>query len=261
MVERSSIAFSDHVVIANPIWRERLASRSAKPEKVTAIGNHPDPELFYTRPKDRCDGKFVLCYPGTLNWHQGLDIAIEAFSKVAQEIPEAEFHINGEGSDKEHLVKMVHEMNLEDRVMFDGFLPTAEIARVMSNADLAVVPKRSKSVFGTEAASTKILEFMTVGVPVVISRTKIDSFYHTDATVKFYDGDDPNELAKAIIGLYKNPALRERMAANALVYARENGWNRKQQHYLAIVDRLATHEPMDPPTKVEEPKHLAETIR
>ena len=24
--------------------------------------------------------EFVMCYPGTLNWHQGLDLAIEAMS-------------------------------------------------------------------------------------------------------------------------------------------------------------------------------------
>src|ERR1700738_2561700 len=34
LVERVSIAFSDHVIIANPIWRERLVHRSARPEKV-----------------------------------------------------------------------------------------------------------------------------------------------------------------------------------------------------------------------------------
>jgi glycosyltransferase involved in cell wall biosynthesis len=238
-VERASIALSNHVIVANPIWRERLISRSAKPEKVTAIGNYPNPDIFFARSKERSDGKFIMTYPGSLNWHQGLDIAVRAFSKIEKEIPEAEFHIYGGGPEKQHLENLVYEMGLGGKIKFKGYRSTEEVARVMGDADLAVVPKRSKSTFGTEAASTKVLEFMAVGVPVVVSRTKIDSLYYTDRTVKFYDRDDPDELAKAILCLHGNPPLREQLAANGLAYAQEQGWNQKKQGYLAIVDTLA----------------------
>jgi glycosyltransferase involved in cell wall biosynthesis len=238
-IERASIALSDHVIVANPIWRERLISRSAKPEKVTAIGNYPNPDIFFARSKERSDGKFIMTYPGSLNWHQGLDIAVRAFSKIEKEIPGAEFHIYGGGPEKKHLENLVYEMGLGDKIKFKGYRSTEEVARVMGDADLAVVPKRSKSTFGTEAASTKVLEFMAVGVPVVVSRTKIDSLYYTDRTVKFYDRDDPDELAKAILCLHENPPLRKQLAANGLAYAQEQGWNQKKQGYLAIVDTLA----------------------
>jgi len=117
-------------------------------------------------------------------------------------------------------------------------LPGKEIAEIMATSDLAVVPKRAKSVFGTEAASTKIMEFMAVGVPVIVSRTKIDALYHTDATVKFFDADDSEELAKAILFLYSNPASRAELVKNALAYVTANNWETKKIEYLAIVDRL-----------------------
>jgi glycosyltransferase involved in cell wall biosynthesis len=242
-VEKASIAFSDHVIVANPIWRERLISRSAKPEKVTAIGNFPNPDIFFARSNERSDGKFVMTYPGSLNWHQGLEIAVNAFSKIEKEIPEAEFHIYGGGPEKQNLEHLVGEMGLQDKIKFKGYRSTEEIARIMGEADLAVVPKRSKSTFGTEAG-TKVLEFMAVGVPVIVSRTKIDSLYYTDRTVKFYDQDDPDELAKAILCLHENPSLRKQLAANGLAYAQENGWNQKKQGYFAVVDALTrSHRP------------------
>src|SRR5579875_1278113 len=82
LVEKFSIAFADHVIIANEIWYQRLLSRSVRPEKCSTIINYPDPQLFCTRPKVRADDKFLIIYPGTLNIHQGLDIAIRAFAKV-----------------------------------------------------------------------------------------------------------------------------------------------------------------------------------
>jgi glycosyltransferase involved in cell wall biosynthesis len=239
LIERVSIAFSDHVIIANPIWHERLLQRSATPGKVTTIWNYPDSKIFFPRAKKRSDEKFVLIYPGTLNWHQGLDIAIQAFAKVVGEVQNAEFWIYGEGPERENLIQLARQLRLDGKVRFGDFLPVKEVAELMADADLAIVPKRANSVFGTEAASTKIMEFMGVGVPVVVSRTKIDSLYHSDSTVRFFDSDDADNLAQAILSLYRSPALRKELASNALAYFAENRWDTKKAVYLAIVDRLA----------------------
>jgi glycosyltransferase involved in cell wall biosynthesis len=240
-LERVSNKFSDYVIIANPIWHERLISRGLNPDKLITIPNYPNPEVFFLRSKKSSNGKFVATYPGTLNWHQGVDIAVQAYARVVQEFPEAEFHIYGGGPEKDKLVQLVGELKVEKNVLFRDFLPIEEIVTVMANSDLAIVPKRSKSTFGTEAASTKILEFMSVGVPIVVSRTKIDSHYHTDSTVKFYDSDDPNQLADAIMEMMRDPSLRNRLSANALAYAQEQSWDRKKIEYLAIVDSLVSH--------------------
>ncbi len=237
-VERTSIRFSDHVIIANPIWNERLVSRSAKPSKVTTIGNFPDPEFFMPRPRDRHDNKFVITYPGTLNWHQGVDIAVHAFARITNEIPDAEFHIYGEGPEKANIEKLVQDLGLTSKFKIRDYVSTSDIAKVMANTDLAVVPKRSKSGFGTEAASTKILEFMSCGVPVVASRTRIDDLVHTEDRIMFFDNDDPDALADCILTMYKNPALRNRLAMNGLAHAKENSWTMKKQGYFAIVDGL-----------------------
>lgn len=238
LIEKISTAFSDHVIIANPIWRDRLLRRSAGGGKVTAIANYPDPQVFFQRPKTRSDGKFVLIYPGSLNWHQGLDIAIQAFAKVVEQMPNTEFHIHGEGPERDNLIRLAHELGLEAKTLFTDFVPIREVAELMANADLAIVPKRANSVFGTEAASTKIMEFMAVGVPVIVSRTKIDTLYHNEDTVRFFDSDDSDELAKAMVDLYSNPALRKQLVGNALDYVARNNWDTKKADYLAIVDRL-----------------------
>jgi glycosyltransferase involved in cell wall biosynthesis len=240
LVEKTSSSFADHVIIANDLWRERLISRSVNPEKCTTFLNYPDPAVFYPRPRRSESGSFLIMYPGTLNSHQGLDVAIRAFSLVADQLPETEFHIYGEGSAKVSLVQLRDELGLQRSVVFHEFLPVSEIAERMAQADLAVVPKRASSTFGNEAASTKIMEFMALGVPIIVSRTKIDSYYHDQSMVRFFESENEWDLAKAILQLQNDSKLRRQLVANATRYVSRHNWKKKGREYLNLVDRLAS---------------------
>jgi glycosyltransferase involved in cell wall biosynthesis/coenzyme F420-reducing hydrogenase beta subunit len=245
--ERISIAFSDYVIIANEIWLQRLVSRSVAPGKCMAIRNYPDPEIFCPRETTRIDQDrqhFTIIYPGTLNHHQGLDIAIRAFARISVQMPGAEFCIYGQGPEKAMLARLIAQLGLTNRVHLYEFVPTKRIAPIMASSDLAVVPKRASSLFGDEAASTKVMEFMALGVPVIISRTKIDSYYFNESLVKFFESENDAALADAILELYRNPQLRKQLVHNGRNYVQQNNWNEKKQDYLALVDRLVSRVPL-----------------
>lgn len=241
LCERLSTALADHVIIANDLWRERLIGRAVTPDKVTTIRNYPDPGFFATRQQRATRSGFLLMYPGSLNSHQGLDIAIRAFARLAPEMPELNFHIYGEGPALRELRALRDELGLGGRLEFFGFLPVKEIGNRMAQADLAVVPKRVSTGFGNEAASTKIMEFMSVGVPVVVSRTRIDSLEYGEAVVHFAEPENDAALAEAIRTLKNDAAYREQLVKNAFVYLDHHNWAKRKYDYLGIVDSLADH--------------------
>jgi glycosyltransferase involved in cell wall biosynthesis len=115
----------------------------------------------------------------------------------------------------------------------------------MADADLGIVPKRADS-FGNEAYSTKIMEFMALGVPVVVSSTKIDRFYFNDSVVRFFESGNVDALAEAMLEVLKNPALRRRLVDNATRYAVENSWEVRKEDYLELVDSLIENRPHRP---------------
>ena len=236
-VERASCSFADHVIIANHIWEQRLTGRSVAKGKCTTMLNYPDTTLFRHAMRARADGKFVMLYPGTLNHHQGLDVAIRAFAMIADRTPGVELHIYGEGSGKEQLKELAASLKLGDRVFINNFLPTEKIAQVMADADVGVVPKRAKS-FGNEAFSTKIFEFMALGVPVLIADTKIDRYYFDESLVKFFRSEDLQDLADNMLLMIRDSDLRKNLRDNAAKYISEITWTKKQQEYRSLVDRL-----------------------
>jgi glycosyltransferase involved in cell wall biosynthesis len=241
LAEYLSVRFSDHVIIANDLWYERLVKRSAKADSCTAIVNYPDSEVFHPREQSRAvNEKFRITYPGTLNAHQGLDVAIQAVAKIKDEMPDLEFHIYGEGPAKAALIDLSAQLGLSHMVIFHEFLPCDRIAEAMALSDLSVVPKRASSAFGNEAMSTKIMEFMSLGVPVIVSRTKVDSYYHDDSRVRFFESGNPLDLANAILILRRDPKLRQVLVTNASEYVRKNNWQQKKLLYLQLVESLGS---------------------
>jgi glycosyltransferase involved in cell wall biosynthesis len=259
LVERLSIAFADHAIVANHLWCERVAQRCGMPQKCSPIRNYPARGLFNPNIRSRSNGKFLITYPGSLNWHQGVDVAIAAFAKIKDEMPDAEFHIYGEGPAKQSLIRLADSLGLNQRVVFHSLLPTEQIVQVMADTDLAVEPKRAGSQFGNEALSMKIFEFMAVGVPLVVSRTRIHQYYYTDTLVKYYDSDDEAALAENIVLLRKNPELRRQQVTNALNYVEAHSWDVERHQYLGIVDSLVAKEPVlqSPPPAPLEPCAIA----
>lgn len=238
LMERMSAWFADHVIISNHLWEKALVNRSVGREKCSTILNYPDPALFHRRPPAEKNGKLVMIYPGSLNWHQGLDVAIRAFHRIRNDVPEAEFHIYGNGGHRDSLAALVGELGLRDRVLLKPSVPLSEIVDAMASADIGVVPKRNDP-FGGDAFSTKILEFMSLGVPVVVSRTRIDSYYFNDSVVKFFEPEDVDDLADSMARLIKDRRMRENLAENALKFVEEFSWGNRKGEYLELVDRLA----------------------
>lgn len=236
-VERVSAHFANHVIISNHLWHEKFISRSIPAARCSVFINHVDDAHFYPRPRTRTDAHPVIVFPGGLQWHQGLDLAIRAFPKLLEAFPTAQLHIYGDGDQKTALQALTSELKLNDSVLFREPVPFTEVPNILSNADLGIVPKRADS-FGDEAYSTKIMEFMSMGVPVVASRTKIDTYYFNDSVVRFFDSGNSDDLARGMIELLSDEGRRAGLREQGLAYSREHSWRKHRTTYLELVDRL-----------------------
>ncbi len=237
LAERMSAHFADHVIAANHIWGDRLRARSVQPAKCTPILNYPDGSIFYRRGRVRTDGKFIMLYPGSLNRHQGMDLAIQALARIKDQVPQVELHIYGDGSEAGNLRKLAGELGLAERVKFYEGVRITEVPHIMENADLGIVPKRTDG-FGNEAFSTKVLEFMTLGVPVIVSDSAVDRYYFTDRVVTFFKGNDEEHLAQCVLEMIQDPAKRTAQVERANEFVKTFDWDLRKNEYLGLVDSL-----------------------
>jgi glycosyltransferase involved in cell wall biosynthesis len=237
-VERLSCRFADHVIIANHLWHEKLVQRSVSREKCSTIMNYPDLTLFHPREEGATtavDSGFVVLYPGSLNYHQGVDIAVRAFARACDRMPGAEFHIHGEGPARSELEALIRDLGVGDRIKLRPRVPLIDVCRLMASANVGIVPKRAEG-FGNEAFSTKILEFMACGVPVIVSRTRIDDFYFDDSLVRFFSPGEEAELTSALVWMFDGRDSHSEWKLRAREFAIRNSWQARVSEYINLVD-------------------------
>lgn len=236
-IEKVSAAFADHVIVSNHLWYAKLIVRSVSKNKCSVFVNNVDQAVFFPHPRTRSDQRVVIVFPGSFQWHQGLDIAIEALAQVRKQVPNAELHLYGNGRLEGDLRGLAERLGLNGSVRFFASVPLDQMPEVMANADLGVVPKRADG-FGDEAYSTKIMEFMSQGVPVIASRTKVDTYYFDDSVVRFFPSGDVQGLADAMTELIRSKDLRDSLSAHGKQYVARNSWDVRKQDYLDLVDSL-----------------------
>ena len=79
-----------------------------------------DPERHPPRARD--NGRFTLICHGSVEERYGLDTAIKAVASLADEIPELRLQIYGKGSQLPELRELANQLDVRDRVEFNGQL-------------------------------------------------------------------------------------------------------------------------------------------
>ncbi|MGD1921549.1 MAG: glycosyltransferase family 4 protein [Pleurocapsa sp.] len=106
----------------------------------------------------------TVVYAGRLVPEKGVDILLQAFAKARIEVPQAKLIIAGDGADKDKLQILSRDLNLEDGVIWLGYLPQSEMEQHFTGAWVQVVPSQWAEPFGNVTT-----EAMMRGTAVIAS--------------------------------------------------------------------------------------------
>jgi glycosyltransferase involved in cell wall biosynthesis len=239
-LERISFNFADQVVTINEPIQDLLIERGLPRSKSTVVMNAADESRFDRRTEEPLTipaNKFVMIYHGTLTPIYGLDIAIEAFAMAHQEMPNAEIWILGSGTEAGALAGLAEQRGLTSKVKMIGQVPPADIPGWLNNADVGILPIR-QDVFLDFAFPNKLPEFVIAGKAVIISRLKGIRHYFSEEALAFFEPNDPADLAKQMVRVYRDRQLRARLVVNARQEYGPIRWDLMKQRYLSLVDAL-----------------------
>lgn len=179
-----------------------------KPEKKMVIYNPTDIRLTNEKCDIKIEGKNFFTMGRLVNI-KGFDILIKAFSKISDRYPDWKLNILGEGPEEHNLRMLVKEHNLEERILFHGFVKNPHY--ILKDCDVCVVPSRS------EGFSLVIIEAMKCGVPVVSTDCPVGPRELIENMINgvLVKNEDVDELAKGMELLISDNDLIKKLKNNA----------------------------------------------
>jgi glycosyltransferase involved in cell wall biosynthesis len=240
--ERWAGRFASAVLTVEERLKDILSQRGTPRDKIHVLMNLPDDRIFAPRgprPPKPAGAPFVVVYHGTLARRLGLDLAVEAAALARVAIPTLELRIIGAGEERSALLELRDRLGLQQVVTFsEGFVPVERIPGLIDDADVGVVPLRISG--GTDVMlPTKLLEYALVGIPCIVPRTVTISRYFDDRMVRFFDAENIESLAAAMVELHADSGKREALALEATErFANTYRWSEHKEIYTQLVTQL-----------------------
>jgi glycosyltransferase involved in cell wall biosynthesis len=235
--ERISARFADRVVVTQDMARRAVVARGTPSDKLTIVLNSPEETVFPDAPpppRPRRAGRFDIVTHGTILERWGNQVLIEALPLIAREVPEVHAHIIGRGEFQPALERLAAERGVASRVTFHGWVPIEDLPDHINRADLGFVGV----LFGM-ALSNKLLEYAALGLPMVVSRWPSHEQYFPSDSVMYYRSGSPDDLARAVIEVHRDPERARRCAEQAARrYQELFSWKKQRETYLQIYDNL-----------------------
>jgi glycosyltransferase involved in cell wall biosynthesis len=195
-----------------------LRGRPAKPdERIVVVHNFADPAEF--GPLRLTDGQIGstlrLVYHGTLTPLYGLDLAIEAVARAREAGSAVELDIFGDGPSVGDLRDLIRRRGLGDWVRLRGTAPHHALRQLLSSYDAGLVPTRLDGMTRF-SLSTKLLEYIHLGLPIIIPALPTYREYFPEDTAWYFTPNSADDAARAIATLVRaTPEERIRRAGAA----------------------------------------------
>jgi glycosyltransferase involved in cell wall biosynthesis len=244
MQEKISCKLADYVISVNESMKENLLAKGVPENKIFIVHNFPDQRVFPIRdapvswPRKK-DGLSLL-YCGTVTEHYDLASIVKAIARLEREIP-IKLRVVGAGPTLDGIVDLARSLGVADSIERIGVIPLDRVHQEMREADIGISCQR-RTVFGDLVFSTKIVEYLTQGLPVLTPRTYTVNKYLPDDSVFYFEPGSDASVADAIRFMWRNPPEVLRRLSRAKELLPYLSWQLERNRFLDFYSDLLNGE-------------------
>lgn len=132
-------------------------------DKIFPFGYFVDTSSGSIDSKIYSENIFNILFVGQIIHRKGIDILLHALAGLHDLV--WNLHIVGKGEQQEELNILAHDLDINDRIVWEGVFENAGVRRLMKEVDLLVLPSRF------DGWGAVVNEALMAGTPVVVSDT------------------------------------------------------------------------------------------
>lgn len=238
LVERISLRFANEVLTVHEEYRNRIVARGVSIDRVSVALNVPEDGLFPTMAPTLPTVPLRIIYHGTLTNRYGVAEAVRAVGILRDRYPGSRLALIGDGDARDALTRQVADLDLADVVtLSDGRLPLDAIADEVASADVGLALMTDDD-FTQAILPTKLLEYVKMGRPVVVSRNPVIERYFSSEDVFYVRSSDVDDVAAALESIAADPAGARARAARAQRFFDTHNWSAVSSDFVAMAERM-----------------------
>jgi glycosyltransferase involved in cell wall biosynthesis len=233
-VERLAARSAGEILTVHEPYRRELAARGVPRNKITVVMNTVDEHLLPPAREPRSEDAFRVVYQGTITPPYGVHLLVEAVAKIE---PEMQLEIYGDGDSLGTIRALAESLGVADRVRFSGrFLPQAEVLDRIQRASAGVIPNLPTPL-NRFALSTKLFEYVALGIPVVSADLPTIREHFGDSDVLFFRAGDADALTAALLEVRREAEAATLRAKSALATYERYRWDIQAARYAGVLER------------------------
>ncbi len=220
-VEGLNVRAAQRVITISDILKGYLMRYNVPASKIHVIPNGVDPLAFREQPPDQelqerlgLKDRLVVGYIGSFEYFGDVPQFVAMAGDLCRSFPQLTFLFVGEGKSSPQLRQEAAQAGLQDRFLFTGTLPHAQVPAHLSLMDIVISPYREDYLF--YGSSMKLLEYMAASKPTLFPALgQIKEVVADGYNGMLYEPGDQETMQRKLQELISRPELRRQLGQNA----------------------------------------------
>jgi glycosyltransferase involved in cell wall biosynthesis len=213
------------VTVNTRFLEERVSSLTRGRQDVTFVPNAADPDRFRVtrddavsafRSQQGLESNPVVAYIGSMELaSHPVDLLLESFARVLEDVPDAILLLVGGGADLPALRRRAADLEIDRSTRLVGRVPVGDVSMYYAAADVSVDPVRN-DLTARARSPLKVYESLAVGTPVVTGDVGDRRSILAENCEMLVEPGSADALARGVSTFLRDEALRRRVRNWAL---------------------------------------------
>jgi len=242
-LEKFALKCADHIISHTDSVKKSLVNRYKVPEnKVSQIYFGIEVEVIKKyissyKKQNAYKTEQVIIYVSVIARRKNQIALLKALPEVIKKFPDTKCLIVGGVEDKDYLDELkyfVRNNNISDNVVFTGAVSRNNLYQLYADATISVITSKF------ETQGLMLIESMAFNLPVVVSNIGpfVDVVGNENKYAIVVDPDDPKMVSDAIIKLFSESELRQRLVSCSQELLKNFSWKEIAKKTVDLYKKL-----------------------
>lgn len=180
-------------------------------------------------------GRLRVLYVGRVDPEKSLSNVVTAFAGVAEEVPEAELVIVGDGTDRRHLIDLARALGITEKVKFPGRIMPPDVVEIYRDATVFATASE------TETQGIVLIEAAATGLPLVaVDAGAVSELCQNKKNGFLCQPGDITGITDALVKILKDAGLQQKYGEKSLEISKKHDLNRTLKRFEEIYEEAIT---------------------